>query len=181
MPNYSEYKSGEKTITVSPSGFKHGFSSESFFNGDDINFNVNLTLPYKKNINDFINLEWKFINKTTDQIIKTGILEFRYTNIKEELRKLSSDLSTHSDGPRTIWFTLNRAIKIGRRWDFDTYNLNLKEVNTNHEEVIAQLTLKDIDEYQLQKAINRNSMLLGILGGVLSGIIVFIILKAMGG
>jgi hypothetical protein len=80
MPNYGELKIGDKTITVSPSGFKRElFNRATFYNGSDINFNVIMVMPYQKDVNDVLFLEWKLLNKKTGEVIKKDTLKFEYT------------------------------------------------------------------------------------------------------
>ena len=146
MPNYADYLIGDKK--VKPSGFKRGFFNRApFYNGTDINFDVFLIMPYKKNIDETINLEWEFINQNTKEIIKQKTLELRFTNIKKELKVLNTNkafVSTHDRSSKTMEFQWKRAIQIGRRWDFEIYDLTFKEPNSMYETMALSRGLCEI-------------------------------------
>ena len=183
MPSYGEYKNNDRFITIKPSQVKRSFLKPMpYFNGSDIQFDIVLQIPYRKNIDENTNIEWKLYNINKNEITKTGNVYFEYTNINKKIKKMDSNFGKRDDKSLGLsWFRYKKAIQLDRLWNTDSYDLYLKETNGELEQIVAEFTLKCSDDFGMDYTNNLMSAGFGIIAGAIAGVIASIIYLAFFG
>lgn len=176
MPNYATYRIGERKIDLRPSGFTRSkFDRIPFYNGTEIIFDLIVSFPYRKDVNDSFKIYYQLLNKKTNESVNNDFI-VQYSNIPELLKQKPRNYDyIFFKSTQVMQFVFPKMINLGRYWNFDTYDLIFREQNAEKNEIVVEFTLKDIDEFGLQYANNLVSAGIGILGGVISGVIVGVI------
>jgi len=164
MPNYVDHLTigGGYLISVTPSDIrKSAIRSSPFYNGDDIWFDLKVKKPFKlerrfrlfpkaRNVDEILDIEWELFNRS-EKRLQINPTQETYHLRNKKVKDKTGMLRQISYGPSSdnyVIFTIYKAIHVKRLWDFNRYDLRIKKQGENKEaEIIAEFTIRDIDEH----------------------------------